>query len=308
MSLTTIDWLMYRAKASPDKSLEALRGGLGSYGSNLQAKARKSGWKGYTHSADLTMMGMHIGLMAFGGEHQKDFITVNLSAQGCKFVEDWSETRFNLAKLPAYEERRVDIALDTFKREVTHQKVVEAHRSGLFNSNGKPPSMTRIEPEDPYEGATVYVGKRTSDKFFRGYQKGYELVRKLPVRVDFINGVPIDDMYRMELELKAKNAPLPSDLIDNRDHYFAGAYPYLEGVIKAEPMPLNHRRESLPQRDLKIALANIRKQYGSTLFTALAAYGGDVGAVMEQIIGTKHNEALVARGVLSVDPYEEWNS
>lgn len=298
---------MYRAKASPDAALEALRGGLGSYGDNLEAKRRKSGWKGYTHSADLSLAGMHVGLLAFGGEQQNGYLTVNLSGQGCKFVDDWADTRFNLAKLPSYEERRVDIALDTFKREVTHQKVVEAYRAGLFATKGRPPSMTKIEPEDPYEGATVYVAKREADKFLRGYQKGYELVRKLPDRVSHINGIPIDDMYRLELELKAKNAPLPEDLIENRDHYFAGAYPYLGMVLEAEPMSLNHRRQALPQRDLQIALANIRRQYGSTLFTALAAYGGDVGAVMDQIMGKKHNEALLARGVLTVDHDELWN-
>jgi hypothetical protein len=52
---------------------------------------------------------------------------------------------------------------------------------------------------------------------------------------------------------------------------------------------------------LQAALENIRHQYGSTLFTALAAYQGDVGAVWDKIIGRKHNDALVDLGVLDVE-------
>jgi hypothetical protein len=45
----------------------------------------------------------------------------------------------------------------------------------------------------------------------------------------------------------------------------------------------------------------IRAQYGSTLFTALVAHHGDIGAVWEKIIGTKHNQRLLEEGVLLVD-------
>jgi hypothetical protein len=41
--------------------------------------------------------------------------------------------------------------------------------------------------------------------------------------------------------------------------------------------------------------------WGSTLFTALVASQGDIGAVWSQIVGTQHNKSLLAAGVLLVD-------
>jgi hypothetical protein len=49
------------------------------------------------------------------------------------------------------------------------------------------------------------------------------------------------------------------------------------------------------------SLYQIRRMYGTTLFTALAAYGGDVGAIWEKIVGKEHNQRLVDAGVLMFD-------
>ena len=81
---------------------------------------------------------------------------------------------------------------------------------------------------------------------------------------------------------------------------FAGAYPYLQDVLSVEPEVFVQRRERGPQLELAAALASIRKQYGATLFTGLAAYHGDFLAVWERVVGRKHNQALVDAGVLMV--------
>jgi hypothetical protein len=52
---------------------------------------------------------------------------------------------------------------------------------------------------------------------------------------------------------------------------------------------------------LAAALENCRVQYGATLFTALAAYGGDMTAVWDKIIGDHHSVPLVEAGVLMVE-------
>jgi phage replication initiation protein len=245
---------------------------------------------------------MVVGMMAYGGESQRGNVAVNISGTGCAWMRDWDEVQDSVDSLPDYELRRVDIALDTYHREVTHDKVVQAYRGGLFTLAGRPPSMTRIEPEDPLDGATIYIGKRENAKFLRCYEKGLELVKAYPRGViREINGVPVEDIYRIELELKAKEGPLPLDLIDKRDQYFAGAYPYLQSVLDVKPEVMVMPRESGPQNSLAGILANIRQQYGSTLFTALMAHQGDIGAVWEKIVGHKHNENLLAAGVLLVE-------
>jgi hypothetical protein len=52
---------------------------------------------------------------------------------------------------------------------------------------------------------------------------------------------------------------------------------------------------------LSAALDQVRRQFGSTLFTALHAHQGDMTAVWDLIVGDKHNERLVEAGVLLVD-------
>lgn len=303
MSLTKIDWLGFRSKGEVQDVFKGLQDVFGDQSDLVSLKHRKSGWMGYKSAADICLGQMTVGLMAFGGENQRGWVSINITGRGCEWVPDWDAAEDAMAKLPGYENRRIDIALDTFKREVTHESVLAAYRAGQFATHGKPPSMTRIEPEDPYEGRTIYVGKRDQGKFCRAYEKGFQLAKEWngAIRWQYIDGVAIEDIYRVEVEFKAKNGLLPEDLIEKRDQYFAGAYPFLQSVLAIEPEIFTQARERGPQRNLEAALENIRYQYGSTLFTALAAYKGDLGAVWDKIIGNKDNDALVALGVLDVE-------
>lgn len=302
MNLTKIDWLGFRSQGEPPECLEALRAVFGDKGGMLQADPNKRGWNGYEQSCKLSLGGLNIGMMAFGGQAMRGWVRTEISGTGCEWVDDWDNCESQLSGLLDFQTRRVDIALDTCKREVTHDKVVSAYRSGLFTTCGKPPSMTKIEPEDPTAGKTVYVGKRDQPKFLRAYEKGYEIAAKHPgMLIENIDGVPVADLYRLELELKAKNQPLPDDLIDNRDQYFAGAYPYLQDVLKVEPQAFCMSRDKSPQRALASMLGILKTQYGNTLFTALAAHRGDVGAVWDKIVGNQHNERLIDAGVMIVD-------
>jgi DNA relaxase NicK len=58
-------------------------------------------------------------------------------------------------------------------------------------------------------GRTVYVGKGEVDKFFRAYEKGFELAGKVAgIVVTAIDGHPVEDIYRCEVELKAESRPI----------------------------------------------------------------------------------------------------
>jgi phage replication initiation protein len=303
MSLTKVDWFGFRSKGEVPEVIEALGGIFDRKMPKVVPRQRKSGWNGFKSSADLLLGDMSVGFMAYGGESQRGNVMVNITGMGCAWaVPDWDQVQDAVDGLPDYEVRRLDIALDTFHREVTHDKVVEAYRNGQFTLAGRPPSMTRIEPEDPLEGATIYIGKRENAKFLRCYEKGLELVKSYPKgAIRHLEGVPVEDIYRVELELKAKEGPLPVDLIDKRDQYFAGAYPYLQTLVDVKPEVFVQSREKVPQLALAGMLANIRRQYGNALFTAMVAHHGDVGAVWDQIVGAKHHADLVASGVLMVD-------
>ena len=211
--------------------------------------------------------------------------------------------------LPNAEIRRIDPAVTTWNGEVTHQRVVEAHAAGRFTTGGRPPNMRQEVNSEPGKGSTVYIGDRASDKFGRFYEKGWEMMAKFPEHLRQgakIDGFPVEGIYRSEIELKAKTRPLPWEVIERRDEYFAGAYPFCAEILPGiEPDILQRRPERQAQRDLVAALANCRQSYGNILFTALHAYQGDIGAVWDQIVGEKHSDALVSAGVLLVDHYGE---
>lgn len=302
MSLTTIDWLGARTQDRHDTCLEALRPVFGDAGVLLRAIEKKRGKQGFESSYALSLGDFVVGDMSYGGEAMRGWTWIEITGKGCQWVTDWGRCEDQLAQLANFEYKRVDIALDTFKREVTHDTVVQAHADGHFTTGGKPPSIRQILPGDPVDGRTAYVGKRDQPKFLRAYEKGYETVKDFPrpLTFDTIHGVLLADWYRLELELKAKTQPLPEDLIENRDQYFAGAYPYLQSVLDVEPQVLKLSRDKSPQRALASMLEIMRAQYGNTLFTALSAYGGDIGAVWEKIVGDKHNHRLLEEGVMMV--------
>ncbi|MBZ0073172.1 MAG: hypothetical protein K8I04_15760, partial [Gammaproteobacteria bacterium] len=108
---------------------------------------------------------------------------------------------------------------------------------------------------------------------------------------------------RVELELKADGSmDIPWETVGRRDQYFSGAYPFCAEVLPGiEPDILQRRPDRAPRRELEAALTNCRMQWGDTLYTALHAYNGDIGAVMGKIMGTKHSQRLLEAGVLLVD-------
>ena len=134
----------------------------------------------------------------------------------------------------------------------------------------------------------------------RWWEKGREVLAGTIYEV--IDGVRMEDWYRVELEAKAKDGPLPDDIIDRRDQYLAGSYPYLQTLLAdVEPEIMVNLRERVPQLDLAVVLENVRRQYGRSLFTALVAHGGDIGEVWSRIVGREHNPDLLRAGVLLVE-------
>jgi phage replication initiation protein len=242
--------------------------------------------------------------MDYGGESQRGWVRVDLTGKGCEWVQNWDAID-TVEALPSAQLRRLDIALTTWDGQVTHDQVVQAHTAGRFTVR-RPPALRQIISSDPRAGRTCEIGKRDkADKFMRCYEKGFELAAKFGARLDgctHIDGKRIEDIYRCEVEFKATGVEIPWEVIERRDHYFAGAYPFCGDVLPGvESDILMRRPQRAPQLDLQAALDNCRIQYGPTIYTALRAYGGDIGAVWDKIIGDHHNDALIEAGVLLVE-------
>ena len=195
-----------------------------------------------------------------GGEAVKGWSMLSLSGEGCGWVTDWGRAMDVCTdQLPAFELKRVDLALDRFDGSHWHE-VDAAWAAGEFcpPGGGKKPKAKPIDSRRPEDGRTYYVGSRESAKFYRGYEKGMQILgpqlvaaqQKDPegfdladfllrdeVRIDRSEGEPklmtfqVSDWWRDEVEFKPVDSPLPLDIVEQRDQYFAGAYPYLAKVL-----------------------------------------------------------------------------
>lgn len=302
---TTVDYLAFRTQAQPLEVLEAVKPLFGSVGSHLKLKGLERGAMGFQQAANVMLADMSVMRMDYGGESQRGWVRVVMSGKGCEWVEDWDAIE-EIERLAASEQRRLDLALTTWSGEVNHAQVVQAHTDGKFQTGGRPPDLQQITSSNDRAGRTCYVGKRASDKFFRAYEKGFELAGKLPRNfagtVTHIDGFPIEGIYRCEVELKPATSPIPWDVIGRRDQYFAGAYPFCAEVLPGvESDILQRLKARAPQNDLAVALENCRIQFGATLYTALRAYGGDMTTVWDKVCGDHHSQALLEAGVLLVD-------
>jgi DNA relaxase NicK len=301
---TTIDYLRFRSQANPPEVLEAIRPLFGDLGSGLRFKHLERGSMGFQQAAQIVSGDMPMARLDFGGSSQRGWVRTEITGKACEWVKDWDSIE-SVEQLPGAQVRRLDIALTTWDGEVTHESVVDAHTNGKFATGGRPPELQQITSTNPRAGRTCYVGKRTSDKFFRAYEKGFEMLGKMGracADLTHIEGHAVEDIYRCELELKASSTPIGWDVIERRDQFFAGAYPFGADVLPGiESDILMRRKEREPQTDLAAALANARIQFGATFYTALHAYHGDMTAVWDKIIGDGHAQHLIESGVLLVE-------
>lgn len=303
---TTVDWLRFRTQAKPLEALEAIRPLYGDLAPHLRLKLGQRAVLGFQQAGSLMIGDMPLGRVDFGGDSQRGWVRWDIPGKGCEWVKDWDAIE-EVERLPSADIRRLDVCLTTWNHEVGHEDVVAAHAAGRFVCGGRPPALRQITSSDRRAGRTCEVGKREkADKFFRGYEKGWQLAGKLPPSISetvtHIDGHELEGIYRCEVELKAENKPIPWEVIERRDQYFAGAYPFLADLLPGvEADILQRRPERAPQMDLAAALENCRIQYGATLFTALHAFYGDPFEVWKRIVGDKHNAALLEAGALLVD-------
>lgn len=303
---TTIDYLRFRAQEEPRNVVEALRPMFGAMGSSLQLRALPRGSMGFQQAAMIVVGDMPVARMDYGGESQRGWVRTEMTGKACEWVQDW-EAVGHIEDLKSAQIRRLDIALTTWDGEVTHEQVVQAHSSGRFACGGRPPALQQVTSSDERAGRTCYVGKRTSSKFFRSYEKGLEMAGKVGrgLVITHIDGHRVEDIYRCELELKADDSTVIGwDLIERRDQYFAGAYPFCADVLPGvEADILMRRKERSPQMTVIAAAAMCKLQVGRTLRTLLACYGGDEGRLLKEVLSEpgQYNEAMLEAGVMLVD-------
>lgn len=314
---TTIDWLKFRSKMGPFELLELVRPAFGTVGEMLELKTGAKPRDGWTHAAEICIPDHVIAHIDYGGNSQRDWVRFDMPGTGCGWVQSW-EHFGTFADLVDCEIVRMDIAFTTSDPlVVSDSKVVQAFEDGKFCCGGRPPAMRSLVSSDPCAGKTRYIGKRENHKFLRCYEKGWELMKDLPdyaeflrkpgvkIAVDYIGDVNVQDLYRVELELKNVDKYIPWLAIARRDEVFAGAYPFCAELLPDAPHMVMHELPSFkPRAALLKALSNAARSYGGIIKAAHLAYGGDDAAALKlckAIMAQEPSRHLVDAGVLTVD-------
>lgn len=308
---TSIDWLTFRTKSNPFETLEKMRPMFATGGDLLTFVPGLKGKDGWLRAGEIKFAGdITLGRIDYDGESQRGWVRVNLTGEGCGFVYDWEACQGLADTLQDAEIKRMDIALTTFAGEVGHDMVIAAHAANEFCSGGRQPHYHLMGGgSDPRAGRTIYIGKREgSDKMLRCYEKGLEMLTKVPESlrrgVTHIDGAVVEQIYRVELELKANEKYIPWCAIMGRDQVFAGAYPFCADLLpNVGHMKLQKLPDFKPIMALETSLDHCRRAYGPILRAALLAHGGDREKVFNRVLSAMPSTALIDAGILTVEHY-----
>ena len=123
--------------------------------------------------------------------------------------------------------------------------------------------------------------------------------------MDHMGMVNVEDVYRVELELKNVDKYIPWTVIGRRDDVFAGAYPFCAELLPEAPHWVMQQLPSFkPRAALLEALGNAFRSYGATWKAAHIAYGGTDEALLalaREMLASEPSPRLVDAGVLTVE-------
>lgn len=304
---TTVDWLGFRTRSNPFEVLEAMRPLFGTTAELVTFKPGLKGKDGWMYAGDLLMAGdISLGRIDYGGESQRGWVRVNLTGEGCAWVQDWSAVMGMSRALVEAQIKRLDIALTTKLGEISDQTIVEAYQNDKFTAGGRPPEMRSITSSDQRAGKTRYIGSRKCHKFLRCYEKGFEQIKDVPHfkdQITHLDGFKVEEIYRVELELKDVDKLICWEAIEGRDSVFAGAYPFCAEIMPGVPVwRMLTLPDAKPLMTLARATENCRRSYGQILRTLLMVHGGDAKKVIDLVAADQPSNALVEAGVLTLAP------
>ncbi len=230
----------------------------------------KNGLHGFAHSIRLND---GLGVIAWGGESQRGKVWVSLMGAGCSTVHDWPGLTAWLEEHQA-KLTRVDVAHDDFEGQTVNMGwAIKQYEDGGFNAGGRNPAHELqgdwLLGEQSRKGRTLYIGNRSSGKYFRAYEKGKQL------------GDPESGWVRVEVEWRSQDRVIPYDILLNPSAYLAGAYPCLAFLDKVQ-----HRIKTTANAariSFDFAIETAKKQYGKLINLMLKVFGGDFGEVIDRL-------------------------
>lgn len=309
---TRLDWLSFTT------SLEwaALKMALGCLFPDVEFTAEKRGMAGYPETTSLSLNDVPIGVIGHGAKHGKNLVSI--TGKGCAhWSNDFYSHVRDVVEFLEGKITRIDIAMDFFCGEVDYEGTLFAYHAGEFTlpKSPKAPMLGLISTSSGKVnlGRTMNVGSRKTSKMARCYEKGLEVFSRMkdsfretctdPASLVFHDdptappGTIADQWFRVEIEFKAADCVLTTEMITARDCYFAGAYPFCARVLGCGD---GVRPKSLKADELialEQMLQHARACYGNLVHT-LSEIGYSDTDIKNALTSGKHNQRLLKAGVL----------
>ena len=280
-SLALVDALSFTVIPPGDESMRWVLEQMQHYLPIDRVESR-NGWSGFKQSV---RFGSGAGLIAWGGETQRDRVYFSILGKGCSIVRDWpglaAWLREHRAKLT-----RVDLAHDDIQGAKGNIAWAMAEYNGRgFQTGGRKPKHRChgdwLSGEASIHGRTLEVGGRKSGKLCRTYEKGKQL------------GDPSSPWTRIEVQWNGKDRVIPYETLAEPGKYLAGAYPCL-AFLSVEQSRIKTIANSATV-SYEAAVESGRQQAGKLVNLMLQVAGGDVGSVVQQL----RRDGIPAR----IEPY-----
>lgn len=232
-------------------------------------------WNGYRHRVDLINPSsggesLPLGLVAWGGESQRETVHVSLNGQACARIVEWPAIRA-WGESTCSVITRVDAAHDDFEGETVNIDQARAWlTAGGFSMNGRPPGAELYDDLGSGKGKTLYVGNRAFGKLCRVYEKGKK------------EGDPASPWCRVEVEWRNQNREIPWDILVRPGDYLAGAYPCLKYLSVHQERIKTIRQAAAIQYPRMVEW--VRSAAGKALYVIHQVEGGDAQAVLKQVL------------------------
>lgn len=273
-SSVSVDWLSFSwdVSAVPVQDMLSIIQGWMPHELRLEVTGR--GKLGFKWSGNLVVPqesgeSLSIGLIAWGGEHQRGRALCSISGTGCQLIplDGWVCAAQELENLGA-RLTRLDLAADDIEGQFSVDTAATWYQTGQFGTGGNVPSVDQrgnwLTPDG--RGRTLYVGKAKNGKVLCVYEKGKQL------------GDVTSPWVRWELRLGNKDRVIPFCAMVDRAEHFAGGYSCLQRVVDAAAQRVRTAR-LVVEKSLSRLVFYARRSYGRLVSVLLDHHGGDAGAV-----------------------------
>ena len=200
----------------------------------------------YKHSATLKFEGQSVGIVCWGSENFGAMIS--FTGKVCGSI-NFKEMRKICDELGYVRISRIDIAHDDYDGHFNVDTCRKMFKQGLFTVTTQPTYqyiesgvLSKSGKLIPCEGRSFYIGKRTSGKMLRCYEKGRQ-----------IQSEQNPHWVRWEVEIRNIDRVIPIDALENPFKYFAGCYPGLSQFSTQQ------ERIKLKVKKLKVSYAHLYK-------------------------------------------------